>query len=172
MPQDTNPDQMALLKAIASDPLCYERHLRPVDLKPGQLVCTGPIMGQTSPVRRVGYCVQVRLQAGEFGSDMVLLRHLDRSLTPHSNQSFYALSDEQQCQAAPLFAALLEEEDLGGDHTYTLGADHPKKGFMVEADVGDDAALESPPALSPFMLKTVTTTKDGATQTTLTAFIG
>lgn len=44
----------------------------------GQFVVTGPnFKGDHG---RVGYCVQVRKRVGQFGSDMVLLRHADDSL--------------------------------------------------------------------------------------------
>lgn len=44
----------------------------------GQFVVTGPnFLGDSA---RIGYCVQVRKRVGQFGSDMVFLRHADGSL--------------------------------------------------------------------------------------------
>jgi hypothetical protein len=117
--------------------------------------------------------VQIRKKAGAFGSDMVLLRHLDGMLMPHTNQCFYTLTEEQESELAPLFAALLEEEDFAGNHVYTLGANsegnkQPHAGFIVDAE----HAPEREPELSPVMVKTVSKGPDGKPQITITAFIG
>lgn len=53
-------------------------------------VITGMIQGKECIAEnRVGRVAQVRLEAGDYGSDCVLLRHKDDSLVPHENQSFY-----------------------------------------------------------------------------------
>ena len=139
----------------------------------GQLLAKGPLVGGAGAERRIGFCVQIRKRAGGFGSDTVLLRHLDGGLTPHTNQFFYTLTDKQESELAPLFAALLEEEDFAGNHVYTLGANsegnkQPHAGFIVDAE----HAPEREPELSPVMIRTVSEGPDGKPQTTITAFIG
>lgn len=79
----------------------------------GQMVLTGMQVGAAgaSPEKRIGFCVQVRLGRGQFHSDMVFLRHPDGSLTTHENQSYYAMSPEQEALARTLFKVLPEDED-------------------------------------------------------------
>ena len=57
----------------------------------GQFVVTGPQMGGGAE-RRIGFCVQIRKQRGQFGSDMVFLRHPDGGLVTHENQSYFAMT--------------------------------------------------------------------------------
>jgi hypothetical protein len=76
----------------------------------GQMVITGPQMGATRE-KRIGFCVQIRKNCGQFGSDMVFLRHPDESLTTHENQSYFAMTAEQESLARTLFTHLPEDED-------------------------------------------------------------
>jgi len=74
----------------------------------GQFVVTGPNSLPASD--RVGFCVQVRRKVGQFGSDMVILRHANGDLYIHENNFYIALTAEQEELARFLFTALPEDE--------------------------------------------------------------
>lgn len=76
----------------------------------GQWVCTGPQPGVKNRERLLGYCVQIRQGCGEFGEDMVFLRHPDGELGTHSGQGFFPLTPGQEAQARELFEILPEDE--------------------------------------------------------------
>lgn len=75
-----------------------------------QFVLTAAICGPHSDEMRIGYCVQVRKKCGAFGSDKVFLRHPSGQLTVHENQSFIAMSEEDEKQARTIFEMLPDEE--------------------------------------------------------------
>ncbi|MGY0246470.1 plasmid protein, partial [Klebsiella michiganensis] len=78
----------------------------------------------------VGYCVQIRKRVGQFGSDMVFLRHANGSLTVHENNCYCAMDSEQEEVARAVFEVLPEDED------YELGYSDCAKvwevGFLIE----------------------------------------
>lgn len=95
----------------------------------GQFVVTGPnFQGDHA---RVGYCVQIRKCVGQFGSDMVFLRHANGSLTVHENNCYCAMDSEQEELARAAFEVLPEDEE------YELGYSDCAKvhevGFLIEA---------------------------------------
>ncbi|MFJ5483472.1 plasmid protein [Pectobacterium actinidiae] len=97
-------------------------------LEQGQFVVTGPnFQGDDM---RVGYCVQVRKGVGQFGSDMVFLRHSSGSLVVHENQCYCAMNAEQKALARSMFEVLPEDEE------YELGYSDCHKvheiGFVIE----------------------------------------
>ncbi|HEI8868333.1 TPA: plasmid protein [Serratia odorifera] len=108
----------------------------------GQFVVTGTTSGDDS--KRLGYCVQVRKRRGQFGSDMVFLRHYDGSLCTHENQFYFAMTDEQLGLARSIFTFQPEAED------YSLGFRCCRKilevGFVIE-----NSASEPMPD-SPFLI--------------------
>lgn len=94
----------------------------------GQFVVTGPnFKGDQG---RVGYCVQVRKRVGQFGSDMVFLRHADGSLVVHENNCYCAMNEEQEALARSVFKSQPEDEE------YDLGYRDCEKilevGFLIE----------------------------------------
>ncbi|HDH0371879.1 TPA: plasmid protein [Klebsiella variicola subsp. variicola] len=94
----------------------------------GQFVVTGPnFQGNHS---RVGYCVQIRKRVGQFGSDMVFLRHANGSLIVHENNCYCAMDSEQEELARAVFEVLPDDED------YELGYSDCAKvrevGFLIE----------------------------------------
>lgn len=94
----------------------------------GQFVVTGPnFQGNHA---RVGYCVQIRKRVGQFGSDMVFLRHANGSLTVHENNCYCGMDAEQEKLARAVFEVLPEDED------YELGYSDCAKvrevGFLIE----------------------------------------
>lgn len=95
----------------------------------GQFVVTGMQPWATTRLSMVGFCVQVRVGFGQFGSDMIFLRHADGSLTTHENQCFYALSEDQVALARRVFVMLPEDEDYG--HGYRCANKVHEVGFVI-----------------------------------------
>jgi hypothetical protein len=94
----------------------------------GQMVVTG--LHNLSIEKRLGFCVQIRRGCGQFGSDMVFLRHPDGSLTTHENQAYFPMSEKQETLARTLFSDLPEEEDY--THGYSCCAKVHEVGFLIE----------------------------------------
>ncbi|MGR6773625.1 plasmid protein [Pectobacterium brasiliense] len=107
----------------------FQRMIRPSSkLEQGQFVVTGPnFQGDDM---HVGYCVQVRKGVGQFGSDIVFLRHSSGSLVAHENQCYGAMNAEQEGLARSVFEVLPEDEE------YELGYSDCDKvheiGFVIE----------------------------------------
>lgn len=102
-----------------------------------QLVVVGASR-DLDPEHGIGYCVQVRLGRGQFGSDMVFLRHPDDRLVTHENQGFWGMTPAQEALARPLFATQPEDEDCS--HGYKCCGGVHEKGFLVQ----DSASSASP----------------------------
>lgn len=105
-------------------------------------VITGLQQGGAGIEKRIGRVAQVRLEAGDFGSDNVLLRHSDDGLQQHTNQSFWLIPEK--------FTTYLDEcfkdvyLDNSDEYEYTLGKDSkPEKGFIIPSKVkaGDSTPM-------------------------------
>jgi hypothetical protein len=105
----------------------------------GQFVVTGPQPWARSKVTMVGFCVQVRLRCGQFGSDMVFLRHADGSLITHENQCYYALGEEQVAIARHTFTMLPDDEDY--TQGYRCANKVHERGFVVTGSASPAALL-------------------------------
>lgn len=75
----------------------------------GQFVVTGTTCGDNAI--RLGYCIQVRKGRGQFGSDMVFLRHPDGTINTHENQFYLRMTDVQVQLARSIFSLMPENED-------------------------------------------------------------
>lgn len=139
----SDPQEREALALRIVSMLDYLRALRPHPAQ-GQLVLTGIQMGSQAPERRIGYCVQVRKGRGQFGSDMVFLRHPHGGLTTHENQSYYSLSPEAEAMARRLYEEAPEAEDYS--HGYSCFDKVHEKGFIVE----NSASVPAPP--TPFRI--------------------
>lgn len=128
--------------------------------QPGTFVVTGMQQRLTSPFNIIGYTVQVREAVGQFGSDMVFLRHPAGNLNTHENQHFLPMSAEQEVLARQLFKILPDEEDH--THPYKCCNGVEETGYWVKGS-------QSPAAenTTPFMLRT----QDADGKQTLTAFL-
>lgn len=124
----------------------------------GQLVITGLQAGGVLE-RRIGFCVQIRRQRGQFGSDMVFLRHPDGMLVTHENQSYFGMTTEQEALARPLFTDLPEDEDY--TQGYRCCAKVHEVGFIIE-----ESASQPSPA-TPTLLTLTQAGPDGAATTCL-----
>jgi hypothetical protein len=121
----------------------------------GQMVVTGQQVGGSTE-GRIGYCVQIRKNCGQFGSDMVFLRRPDGGLTTHENQGYYPMTDEQEKLARSLFAELPEDEDYSEGYL-CCGKVH-ELGFLI------DHSKSTPTPNTPFNL----TVSDGTSKTLIT----
>ncbi len=98
-------------------------------------VITGFQQGGSTVDSRVGRVAQVRLESGEFGSDNVLLRHVDDSLTQHSNQSFWLIPAKFKAYLDECFKdAYLDDSDK---FKYTLGGKEGAQGFIIASPIKD-----------------------------------
>lgn len=98
-------------------------------------VITGQQQGFPGLERRIGRVAQVRLEAGEFGSDNVLLRHVDNVLMQHHNQSFWLIPDKFKSYLDECFKDV--DMDNATECEYTIGEKLPEKGFIIQFKIKD-----------------------------------
>lgn len=104
----------------------------------GEYVITGMIAGENSPLTRIGKMVQVRLEAGDFGSDCVLFRSADGVLRRHENQAFFRIPKEYYPEIKEFFKEVLADNDPDRtDIEYTLSGEFPETGFIIPSKVKD-----------------------------------
>lgn len=104
---------------------------------PGQYYVTGcqagNEQGQIGWWPYIGYVVQVRLKAGAFGTDLILLRHPNGELRAHSNQSFYRLAGFAEAIVKTLYPdGVTFEEYEDPAEEYTVSGSFPESGAVVE----------------------------------------
>jgi len=118
---------------------------------PGEYVITsiqaGNLRGERGWGFYIGYVVQVRKQAGAFGSDMILLRHPDGTLMRHENQSFYRMRPDWEEKAKALFNEGITPEMEDYTQPYTLGnGEYPETGAIIEPNNNGPEPDNSPMA--------------------------
>ncbi|HEL6195864.1 TPA: plasmid protein [Klebsiella pneumoniae] len=94
----------------------------------GQFVVAGYNGGPAES--RLGYCVQVRKKVGQFGSDIVFLRHASGTLTAHENNCYVAVTEEQEALARSVFKLLPDDEEP--EKGYSDPAGVHETGFVIE----------------------------------------
>jgi hypothetical protein len=100
-------------------------------------VITGFISGKENIANnRVGKVVQVRIDAGDYGSDCVLIRHKDDNLVPHENQSFWLIPNKFKDYLDEIFKDV--SEDDSDQYSYTLQGTRSERGFIIKSSLGDD----------------------------------
>lgn len=132
---------------------------------PGEYLVTGiqagNFNGEAGWHLYVGYVVQVRKKAGDFGSDLILMRHPDGTLMQHHNQSFHRLTPEQEQELKAIYPPGMTPDEYE-DYTrpYTLGnQQYPATGKIIELE-----EAEAPPQdNSPMMRITITDGKGNKT---------
>lgn len=105
-------------------------------------VITGllPLHMEYIPDNSIGRVAQVRIKSGVFGSDCVLLRHLDGRLIPHENQSFYVIPEKYLEYLAECFSDVyLDDSDL---YDYTLQGNCSEIGFIVNKPSTNTSILQ------------------------------
>lgn len=94
------------------------------------IVISGPIMGSRDV--RFGRLIQVRKKSGAFGSDTILIREPNGTLSSHHNQAFFSVADEFK----PNYEKAMKKQDaLGHDKKgdeYSIQGHNPASGFVVE----------------------------------------
>ncbi len=100
-----------------------------------QFIFAGINMSDNSFKFRVGKVVQVRKEAGDFGSDMVLIRTLDGKLARHENQYFCTIKDEFIPELEKLYIEQYGDERDEPNTEYTLGKEFPETGFIIPSKV-------------------------------------
>lgn len=104
-----------------------------------QYVITGPQAFQSNPAYQLGRLVQVRIKAGAFGSDLVLLRHHDNALTSHANQWFFRVAPMHKYRLDVLFKDTFPDDP--DRDSYSIEEQDPRYGFIVQPD---DPAIGTP----------------------------
>jgi hypothetical protein len=116
---------------------------------PGEYVLTGAqvgnLRGEHGWDMYIGYVVQIRKQAGAFGSDMVLLRHPDGQLRRHENQFFFGLDDYWTAKAKSVFDDGIDPSMEDYSQPYTLdNGEYPAVGAIVEPEIPGPKPDNSP----------------------------
>lgn len=79
--------------------------------------------------QKLGILVQVRQGLGAYGSDTVLIREQDGTLSSHHNQCFWIIPDEYKNELDELFQDIYKDDaDL---HEYSIEGKEKLKGFLV-----------------------------------------
>jgi len=95
-------------------------------------ILIGHIMGHVlEDNKKVGRVVQIRKEAGICGTDCVLIRHYDGSLSSHENQCFYKINKYHKKRMDELFKDSDTDIDHDGDE-YTICDKLPATGFIVK----------------------------------------
>lgn len=105
------------------------------DADHGKYLITGPQSGNNKVDKYIGKIVQVRKEAGAWGSDIVFLRHYN-SLMMHENQFFFLVKEKYFAQLDELFKD--SYKDVIGD-SYTMhGAEETRAtGFIIPSKIKD-----------------------------------
>ena len=102
------------------------------DIYMNRYVITGPQMGIGEDYDRlVGRVVQVRLDAGQYGSHNVLLRHRDNILMQHMVQEFQLIPEKFTPYLDECFVDVYLDHS-GDDDVYNLNGEDPKRGFIIK----------------------------------------
>lgn len=80
----------------------------------------------------VGRVVQVRNEAGAFGSNQIFIRCSDGSLQVHENQWFYKAPDKFIPRLNELFKDVPDDEK---NNTYSIQGKYKRKGFIIKSKV-------------------------------------
>ncbi|WP_319760305.1 hypothetical protein [Maridesulfovibrio sp.] len=93
----------------------------------------GNLHGEKGWIFYAGYVVQLRIKAGDYGTDLVLLRLPNGKLCSYTNCDFYEVKGEQLELLKSIFDEGITYEEYE-DHTkpYTVGGKFPEVGAVVE----------------------------------------
>lgn len=155
---DEQEQQKALRKIIdirSSEKGCkliMSNFTKECEFKEGQFVYA--LHPYASAMQCIGYAVQIRRNAGAFGSDLILIRLANGIIQAWENQSFFSMSEEQIEIARKVFIKLPEQEDFSKG--YTTHDQVHEVGFFVE-----DSKSTPTPVTSSIG---ITVDKDGNTQ--------
>jgi len=130
----------------------------------GAYVITGPqagnLKGQKGWDKYLGYVAQIREKAGDFGSDLFLIRHPNGNLIQHANQCFWLMNDFWLKKAKAFFNVKPEDEDYS--QPFTLGqGEYPEIGKII------GPKKDGPPVNNNPLMKITTVKSDGSKTVTI-----
>lgn len=96
-------------------------------------IVTGFLSGASIKMK-VGKVVQVREEAGAFGSDTVLIRNCDGLLIPHENQSFYKVPHYAIKKSDEVFKDVFLDII---NTPYNLSGEFEEIGFIIKSKASD-----------------------------------
>ncbi len=111
----------------------YENRINFTEKDFGRFVITGLINGENSIYTRIGKVVQVRKEAGAFGSDTVFLRYANKVLGTSENNSYYAVSDSDSEIIKKWFGEI-DLIDKPGD-AYCIRGEFTETGFIIPSKI-------------------------------------
>jgi hypothetical protein len=98
-------------------------------------ICTGYQMRHAKAKgfeRYVGRLEQVRLEHGQFGSDLVFILHHDGVTWTHENQSFYLVKKKY----IPELSEMYKDFDVVPDtEAWTSKGENPEYGFIIPSKI-------------------------------------
>lgn len=100
----------------------------------GKYLVTGPQAGGQPIDNYVGKIVQVRKEAGAWGSDIVFLRH-HNTLCTHENQFFFLVKEKYFSKLDELFKNTKKDE-IGDSYTFA-GNPIEETGFIIPSKIKD-----------------------------------
>ncbi|MGG5617009.1 hypothetical protein ACPDHD_11885 [Myroides odoratimimus] len=89
------------------------------------------LSGLISPTleQKVGRLVQVRQKQGAFGSDVVLIRESDGTLSSHHNQCFWIIPEQYSKELDSLFKNVYQDD--ADEYEYSIEGKEKQKGFLI-----------------------------------------
>lgn len=132
----------------------------------GEYVITGMqagnMKGERGWIYYIGYVVQIRKNAGAFGTHLLFLRHPDGTLSTHENQYFHKIHPDYLDDAKALFDEGVTPEEMEDySEPYTIGGEFPETGKIIENPKPGRILDESPRA------KITVTKSDGSKEITI-----
>jgi hypothetical protein len=100
-----------------------------------ELVCSFPTFTEkTELLEYIGYPVQIRINDGKFGNEILLLRTITGELITWESQGFIKLKDEHVKEIFPFFCEMIEKDKKysqnGGG--YSINGYNLKVGWLVD----------------------------------------
>lgn len=91
-------------------------------------------------IKKVGRLLQVRKNAGAFGTDSIFIRTMDGGIECWENQSFYSVHPD----CADYFHKLFEETPIDPPNSeYSINQKHKASGFIVKGMDCTDSKVHS-----------------------------
>jgi len=120
-----------LLNQIVDDKGMMIRNF--TDADHGKYLITGPQAGNNGVDKYVGRIVQARKEAGEWGSDIIFLRHYN-SLMMHENQFFFLVKEKYFAQLDELFKDTFTDV-IGESYTMNGVEETRETGFIIPSKI-------------------------------------
>jgi len=93
----------------------------------GKYVLSGFVMDTMEMI--IGKLVQVRQKQGAFGTDLVLIREANGTLSSHTNQHFWIIPSEYKDELDKMFEGVYRDD--ADEYEYSIQGKEKMKGFLV-----------------------------------------